>query len=214
MRTVGTILRETREKKGLTLPAVEASTKIRKKYLEAMEDDQYNRLPSPAYAKGFVKNYSEYLGLNSKNMIAFFRRQIAEVPKSSLLPKGVADPLNKPVFRLTPGNFLAFILFGMVTMVLGYFGLQYQKLQQPPELVIESPKEQTVTSERRIDILGKTDPDATVTVNSVSVLVRSDGQFFDQIQLIPGVNKITILATSRYGKTNTVTREVAFQEPQ
>ncbi len=193
--------------------SVEAATRIRKKYLEAMENDEYSKLPSPAYAKGFVKNYSEFLGLNSKNMIAFFRRQIAEVPKSSLLPKGVADPLNKPVFRLTPGRFVAFLLLGMVTMFLGYFGIQYQKLQQPPDLVIDSPKEQMVTSERRIDLLGRTDPDATVTVNSVSVLVRSDGQFFDQIQLIPGVNKITISATSRYGKTSIVVREVAFQEP-
>lgn len=197
----------------MTLGAVEAATRIRKVYLEAIENDEYGKLPSLAYAKGFVKNYSEFLGLNSKNMIAFFRRQIAEVPKSSLLPKGVADPLNKPVFRLTPGRFLAFLLLGMVTMFLVYFGIQYQKLQQPPDLVIESPKEQTVTSERRIDFLGRTDPDATVTVNGVSVLVRSDGQFFDQIQLVPGVNKITVHATSRYGKSTTLVREIALQEP-
>ncbi|MCJ7826477.1 hypothetical protein MUP56_02585, partial [Patescibacteria group bacterium] len=59
---------------------------------------------------------------------------------------------------------------------------------------------------------GKTSSDATVTVNGVSVLVRSDGNFFDQVSLDPGVNTITITATSRFGKSTTIVRKVGLKQ--
>lgn len=213
MKTVGGILREKRESRGLSLATVEQATRIREKFLEAIENDDYSSLPSIAYAKGFVKNYSDYLGLDTTTVLAFFRRQTTETPKSSILPKGVSEPLNRSSFQLTPAKFVALIVVSLLTIFLGYFGFQYKRLQQAPGLTIETPVHQAVISERRVDVLGKTDPDATVTVNGISVLVRGDGKFFDQVTLEPGVNKITIVATSRFGKSTTVVREVGLQLP-
>lgn len=210
MKTVGSILKEERIRKGLTFVQAETATKIRLKFLQAIESDEYSGLPSLSYAKGFVKNYSEYLGLDSNTVLAFFRRQTAEVSKSSLLPK--REVMNSSWFQLTPGIFLAGILVVLTLIFLGYLGFQYRKLNQPAFLSIESPANQFVTQDRRIDILGKTDPDATVTVNGISVLVRGDGKFFDQVQLDSGVNKITIVATSRFGKTTTIVLEVGYQQ--
>ncbi|TSC61071.1 MAG: transcription regulation protein, partial [Parcubacteria group bacterium Gr01-1014_107] len=68
-------LKEARVSKGYTLEQVEKATKIRSKFLTAIESDDYARLPSPLYAKGFVKNYGDFLGLESSRMLAFFRRQ-------------------------------------------------------------------------------------------------------------------------------------------
>lgn len=213
MKTVGIILRNARKEKGLTLDSVERETKIRTKFLEAIEEDDFRKLPTLTYAKGFVKNYSEYLGLDSKTVLAFFRRQTLETPKSSLLPKGMAEPLNTSFFRLTPGRFLALVLITLSAIFLAYLGLQYRTLTRPPELSIESPIHQEIATGSRVDVLGKTDPDATVTINGVSVLVRSDGRFFDTVMLDPGVNKITIVATSRFGKSETETVEVGYQTP-
>ena len=213
MKTVGSILKEERIKKGLTFEQAEQATKIRLNFLQAIEADDYSGLPSLSYAKGFVKNYSEYLGLDSGMVLAFFRRQTAEVTRSSLLPKSVSEPIGTSLFQLTPGKFLAGILIALVLIFLGYLGFQYRKLNQPAFLSIESPTNQLVVHERRVDILGRTDPDATVTVNGVNVLVRGDGKFFDQVQLDSGVNKITIIATSRFGKTTTVVHEVGLQLP-
>lgn len=214
MKTVGSILREARTARHLTLKEAESATKIREKFLENIESDDYSRLPSVSYAKGFVKNYSEYLGLDSATVLAFFRRQTMEVSRSSLLPKREPATLNKSFIQLTPGRFLGIILAILVIIFLGYLGLQYGKINLPAVLSIESPTNQFVTRERRVDVLGQTDADATVTVNGVSVLVRGDGKFFDQVSLDPGVNKITIVATSRFGKSTTVTREVGLQLPQ
>jgi hypothetical protein len=213
MKTVGSILKEARGAKNITLDQAEEATKIRLKFLRAIESDDYSSLPSLSYAKGFVKNYSEYLGLDSSRVLAFFRRQTAEVTRSSLLPKGVSEPIGTSLFQLTPGKFLAGILVVLVLIFLGYLGLQYGKLYQPPVLSVDAPKNQLVVHERRVDILGSTDPDATVTVNGINIVVRGDGKFFDQIPLDTGPNKITIIATSRFGKTSTIVREVGLQLP-
>lgn len=213
MKTVGEMLKESRLSKGFSLAYIEQATKIRLKFLEAIENDDYSSLPSPAYAKGFVKNYSEFLNLNSQKILAFFRRQNKEIPRSSLLPKGIGEPLNRSWLQLTPGRFLALLLVGLVGAFLFYFGIQYRRLRQPPLLIITTPQNQTITVNKRVEIVGRTDPDATVTVNSASVLVRSDGSFFDQVSLESGVNKITIIATSRLGKSTTSVLEVGLQQP-
>jgi cytoskeletal protein RodZ len=210
MKTAGSILREARLAQNISLETVEKATKIRVRFLEAIEADTYEGLPSLSYAKGFIKNYSDFLGLDSRRVLAFFRRQNTDAPKSSILPKGVSEPLNRSTFQLTPGRFVTVLVGGLVGLFLVYLGFQYQGLRRAPGLDIESPTNQAVVSERRVDILGKTDPDATVTINGISVLVRSDGKFFDQVNLDPGVNVITIVATSRFGKTTTVTREVGL----
>lgn len=214
MKTVGGILREEREKKRLTIPAVESATRIRGKFLRAIESDDYSSLPSLTYAKGFVKNYAEYLGLDSATVLAFFRRQTADVNRSSLLPKGMADPLNTPVFRLTPGRFVAMLIIGLIVIFLLYFGLQFRRLGQPPTLDITAPKNESIVTERKVDVMGKTDNDATVTINGTTTLVRGDGRFFDQVTLEPGVNSITVVATSRFGKISTVLLKVGFQQQQ
>lgn len=211
MKTVGSILKEAREAKRLTVEEVEVATKIRAKFLEAIEADDYTILPSQAYAKGFVKNYGEYLGIPSGTILAFFRRQTKEITKSSILPKGVARTLNRTWLQLTPGKFLIFLFVGLVVSFLVYLGLQYRQLQDPPRLSIEAPVSNATVTVKKVEVLGATDPDSTVTVNGISVLVRSDGKFFDQLTLEPGINTITVVSTSRYGKTTTVTMPITFQ---
>lgn len=213
MKTVGSMLQSERVLKGLTLRQVELGTKIRLKFLEAIEKDDFSPMPSISYAKGFVKNYAEFLGLSSETVLAFFRRQTTDIPKSAILPKGISEPLNRSFWQLTPGKFMALVLGVLACLFMAYFALQYRVFQAPPMLVIESPAENQMTSETRIDVLGVTEPDATVTINGVSVLVRSDGRFFDQVSLAPGVNKLTITATSRLGKSTTIEREVGLQQP-
>lgn len=214
MKTVGLILKETRLARHYTLAQVEQATKIRLKFLQAIEADDYSQLPSLAYAKGFVKNYAQFLGLPTNNILAFFRRQTTEIPKNNLLPKPLAGELAPSPLRLTPGRFLAGLLIGLVSLFLLYFLGQYHRLNQPPMLTLESPQDKLITNERRIEIIGKTEPDATVIINGISVLVRSDGKFFEQIALTSGVNKITVSATSRYGKTTTLIREIGAQQPE
>jgi hypothetical protein len=63
---IGSSLREARMRQGLDFPQIEAATKIRGKYLRALEDEQFSQLPAQTYVKGFLRTYAEYLGLDGQ----------------------------------------------------------------------------------------------------------------------------------------------------
>ena len=66
MFEIGSSLREARLRQGLDFPAIETGTKIRAKYLRALEDEQFSQLPAQTYVKGFLRTYAEYLGLDGE----------------------------------------------------------------------------------------------------------------------------------------------------
>jgi Helix-turn-helix domain len=63
---IGTSLREARMRRGLEFAQAEQATKIRGKYLRALEDEQFEVLPAETYVKGFLRTYAEYLGLDGQ----------------------------------------------------------------------------------------------------------------------------------------------------
>lgn len=73
---LGKKLKEARENKGLSLREVEEATKIRKKYLQALENEKFEEIPGRTYAKGFLKNYSSFLGLDTKELIGEFEELV------------------------------------------------------------------------------------------------------------------------------------------
>ena len=78
MQELGQLLREARLEKGLSLEEVEDLTKIRKRYLQAIEDGQYKVLPGPFYVRAFVKNYAEIVGLDPDQVLRIYRNVIPD----------------------------------------------------------------------------------------------------------------------------------------
>ena len=66
MFEIGNSLREARLRQGLDFAELEQATKIRAKYLRALEDEQFDVLPAQTYVKGFLRSYAEYLGLDGQ----------------------------------------------------------------------------------------------------------------------------------------------------
>jgi cytoskeleton protein RodZ len=61
---IGSSLREARIRQGIDFPALEQGTKIRAKYLRALEDERFELLPAHTYVKGFLRSYADFLGLD------------------------------------------------------------------------------------------------------------------------------------------------------
>lgn len=76
---IGPSLREARIRRGIGLDRVEAATRIRTRYLEAIEDDRWDELPAEAYAKGFLRTYATYLELDPQQYLAAFRENRREI---------------------------------------------------------------------------------------------------------------------------------------
>ncbi len=72
MSTLGEMLREARQARGVSLAEAERETKIRQKYITALEDDNHAGLPGPVYARGFLRNYALYLGLDPDQALNLF----------------------------------------------------------------------------------------------------------------------------------------------
>ena len=66
MFEIGTSLREARARRSIDLAQAEQATKIRARYLRALEDERFEQLPSPTYVKGFLRTYADYLGLDGQ----------------------------------------------------------------------------------------------------------------------------------------------------
>ncbi|MGN6445274.1 helix-turn-helix domain-containing protein [Amnibacterium sp.] len=64
MFEIGNSLREVRERQGLGYPEIELATKIRAKYIRALEEEDFDSVPGDAYVRGFLRTYAEYLGLD------------------------------------------------------------------------------------------------------------------------------------------------------
>lgn len=72
MSDLGELLRQARVYKGASLRDAERATRISRTYLEALESEDFAQLPPPAYARGIVKNYAQYLGLDPVAILALY----------------------------------------------------------------------------------------------------------------------------------------------
>ena len=98
---IGEVLKQTRTRQGVEIREVEERTKIRTKYLRALESEDWDVLPSPAYAKGFLRTYAQLLGLDADAIVDEYRRQV-----ESELPAGDPVRIGEPVLegrRRPPG---------------------------------------------------------------------------------------------------------------
>jgi cytoskeletal protein RodZ len=75
MADIGTTLREARMRARIDIGEVEAHTKIRAKYLRAIENEEWDLLPGPVYVKSFLRTYGDYLGLDSRMLVDDYKRR-------------------------------------------------------------------------------------------------------------------------------------------
>jgi len=86
MDEFGHILREARETKGLTTKDVQQEIRINVAYIEALEQGEYDTLPSPVHARGFLRNYARHLGLDPQPLLEQYERQLGgNAPPTAVL---------------------------------------------------------------------------------------------------------------------------------
>jgi Helix-turn-helix domain/RodZ C-terminal domain len=88
---VGQVLQRARTERGFELDEVERVTKIREKFLRAMEEDRWDALPAPAYAEGFLDIYARFLGLDHKQLLDEYRLAAEETAAPEAVPPGAVQ---------------------------------------------------------------------------------------------------------------------------
>lgn len=110
----GKILRTAREEKGWSLMDAEEATKIRVRYLQALEEENYAILPGTAYSKGFLRTYANHLNLDPEEMIGLYKASVL-----SDIPPALQSPLtpikSRPIwFRPAVAVGMAFLAIALV----------------------------------------------------------------------------------------------------
>ncbi|MCH8857976.1 MAG: DUF4115 domain-containing protein [Proteobacteria bacterium] len=116
LETVGQDLRAARQRKGEDLASVSAILKIRKDHLEALEECNLEALPGRTYAIGFVRSYSEYLGLNPVHFVERFKLEIAGRDE----PEEIAPAIDPVLERRLPQGTI--VLVALLVMAVAYGG--------------------------------------------------------------------------------------------
>ncbi len=171
---LGETLKSARIESGITLEHIEDETKIRRLYLEAIENENFGILPPKVYAVGFVKRYARFLGLDENQLVEEFKQsaygdqhqeeEIVQVTKKSL---------NIPVKNILAGLLFLLIVLWVGNYMVGFFSkaVEDNKTADPESgIVIQEPENNSPTEVEENAGAVENKPESAV----VSVKARSD----------------------------------------
>ena len=211
-----------RERKGVDLYRAERDTKIRSRYLAALERGDYKELPGAVYTKGFLRNYALYLGLDPDEILVQWRRERGDSgPAQPVIsvPRPIAPPRRGLTF--SPGVVVAALLTVVVLLVAAYLAVQLLRYAKPPTLSVTTPQTATITVEEdtaKYVLKGTTIAGGTVTVEAAGgshqTSADSTGAWSIEVDLRRGKNQFKIDATDpETGKHADSTAQVVITVP-
>jgi cytoskeletal protein RodZ len=202
LHKLGEVLRSAREERGVDLARVERDTKIRSRYLSALERGAYRELPGAVYTKGFLRNYGAYLGLDTDYLVDLYRLESAsatvERPTVQAPPRPIAARRSR-AFVLTPNALVGALLTIGVTIFVIYLVTEFLTFAGTPDLRVTNPAgDVNGWTADEYTLEGVTEPNSTVIAETASrkteVTADADGSFEVTVALRPGSNVVTLTA--------------------
>ncbi len=201
--TLGEKIKKLRSNKRISLNEVFRSTGIQIKYLEYLENGDYDKLPADVYTKGFLRNYADFLGVDRDILLNSYNKE--KGIKKNLEKKGKKyqkkiKPIKISTFIITPKKILFFLIAILVLAGLFFLYKEVNSFIITPRLIILSPENNIQTKDNFIDVVGITDKDILIFINNQPVLVGDDGKFKEKIILQSGINTINVRAINKFKK--------------
>ena len=214
MITAGEVLKKKRETLGRSIELVSQETKMQKRFITYIEDNDFSKFDSEVFLTGFIKIYSHYLGLDTEKVLALYRR--SKPQKKATKGKSI-EPIWAKYKKiiLTPKSLITILSAVFFVLILGYIGLQIYKFQSPPKLNILTPIDAITVTEEKLFVEGTTQPEAILEINTSLVPIDNQGHFKYEVTLNEGINIITL--KSRKNNNNILetveTRKVTYSKP-
>lgn len=210
-KTVGERLKNIRLRKKISLSEAEVGTKVRAKYLAAIEEGKWSELPQNVYTRGFVLAYSKFLGLNSELLVQEYEQETLFRFKKENHKISYNQSIKDKKVLITPKliaySALAISILGMFS----YIVFQLLNFTGNPNLKIVSPDNNIVLDNDSMDLAGITDVDAFISVNGENVPVSGDGRFISKLKLHQGVNMIKVMAVNKAKKESSQIYTVEYK---
>jgi len=210
MKTIGQILKAARHQKSLSIDDLATETRIRPDYIKAIEADQFTKLPSATFVKGFIRNLALALDVPPDTALAVLRRDYDQDKAGKIIPRGLSKPLKTPSRLYNPKTTTFVAVAAVVIIIAAYFLRQILSLTQAPPINLISPQEDA-SSGPIVSVKGSTASDAVLSVNQKPISLSIEGTFETSLNLTPGPHTIVVEAKSRDGKTRTLERHITVQ---
>lgn len=208
----GERLKERRQSLNLSLQKVSKEINIAVNYLEALEQNEFQKIPGEIYAKSFLKAYASYLGLDLEEIISHYETERKIYSKTK---KFEFNRHMNPVRRVsqlhllvTPKLLRSLVIVFLALVCLVYLGLKIQAITAGPEITIFQPASDLVTEQNFIEVAGQIGKETTLEINGQPVMIDNQSQFKETLELQSGVNLIEFKATTRHGRQGKVFRQV------
>jgi cytoskeletal protein RodZ len=198
------VLRAARERKGVDLYRAERDTRIRVRYLAALERGDYRELPGSVYTKGFLRNYALYLGLDADEIQGLWRRERGEPnrPEPVIVPRR-ARLTPARALSVSPSVVVAALMVLVIAAIGVYLAVQVLRFAKPPFLDVSRPGVALIEAneaDTSYRIEGRSIAGASITVTTPGreqpyrATALSDGTWSVEVDLRRGQNKFEISA--------------------
>lgn len=159
MSEFGDLLRQARDFKGVTLREAERATRISRNYLSALEDEQFSELPASAYARGIVRKYAQYLGLDPESILSQYERATGgSAPSHTMIP--AERPVRAHAHWVPNFAIIAFMVVMSAVVFTWMYSAYFQETASMATSTVGVPTVTPVSA----SILALTTPPATVAV--------------------------------------------------
>lgn len=213
-----------RERKGVDLLRAERETKIRAKYLAALESGDYADLPGSVYTKGFLRNYALYLGLDPEDVTRQWKRERGDLSVPAE-PLSVPRPLEAPRqgFTISPVVIVTALLVVVIGIFAVYIGTQLLRYNKPPVIAVTDPAQAVITvadGTTSYTLRGTSSAKASVVIENPGrdqpyrVNANDEGKWSAEVQLRRGRNEFDVSAVDpETGKPSTDTVKLFITVP-
>ncbi|MEK7138182.1 MAG: helix-turn-helix domain-containing protein [Patescibacteria group bacterium] len=194
------------KEKSLSLKKLSELTGIALKHLENINSGNWNDLPAAPYIRGYLVKISEVLDFDPNEWWKIMRGQEISISGSS-------DALPKNRFNRKSGSKKLWVFGVILILLLAYFGLRFSKIFGRPEIVVNYPPEDVVTtSSEEIIITGTLTNGDKLFINSESVLIEPDSTWQKSFTLgTNNPNVFEITAKKFLGRETKITRQIIFE---
>jgi len=211
VKTLAEIFKKARTEKEISLSEAEIGSKVRAKFLSDLENGNWQDLPQDVYIRGFVLAYAKYLALPINEVLEQYEKE-AKVRRGNTWTKlAYNQPLKEKKVLITPKVLVYTGLSIFFISLFSYIIIQVLNFAGNPSLKIITPNNNLVTENDLVDLVGITDTDTSVSVNSDNVPVSDDGKFSLKLKLHSGVNVVKIRAINKVKKESSEVYTIEYK---
>ena len=204
----GEKLRQARLFKSLRLEDIAKKINISAKYLNALEEEDLDNLPSGVYQKNFLKEYTNYLGLDYSEL----NKKLETISDNNSFHNPFSQKIvKKSRFLVFPKIIRNSLIAIAVLSCFLYLVFYFQKIVSAPKLIVTQPEKNLLLRKNNFEIKGETEKEAEVTINGELILNNNNGFFSQTINLKQGLNNIIIKAKKKYSQEQTITRQILVE---